>query len=141
MIPATALGIGCIVKLILNIILLKIPFFNVYGAAIGSIACHAVAFAIVFNVLKKYVKLDLPFNKFVIKPVIATAIMAICSYTLYLLMNRIISGNLATLIAMIFAVIIYLAAVVALKIYNKEDIYMLPKGEKIYKFLEKLKIY
>ena len=67
--------------------------------------------------------------------------MAICSYTLYLLMNRIISGNLATLIAMIFAVIIYLAAVVALKIYNKEDIYMLPKGEKIYKFLEKLKIY
>ena len=141
MIPATALGIGCIVKLILNIILLKIPFFNVYGAAIGSIACHAVAFAIVFNVLKKYVKLDLPFNKFVIKPVIATTIMAICSYTLYLLMNRIISGNLATLIAMIFAVIIYLAAVVALKIYNKEDIYMLPKGEKIYKFLEKLKIY
>ena len=141
MIPATALGIGCIVKLILNIILLKIPFFNVYGAAIGSIACHAVAFTIVFNVLKKYVKLDLPFNKFVIKPAIATTIMAVCSYTLYLLMDRIISGGLATIIAMLFAVVIYLAAVVALKIYNKEDIYMLPKGGKIYEILEKLKIY
>ena len=141
MVPATALGIGCLVKLVLNIILLKIPFFNIYGAAIGSIACHAVAFTIVFNVLKKYVKLDLPFNKFVIKPAIATAIMAICSYTLYLLMYRIISGRLATIIAMLFAVVIYLAAVVALKIYNKEDIYMLPKGDKIYKFLEKTKIY
>mgnify|MGYP004631907723 FL=1 len=141
MVPATALGIGCLVKLVLNIILLKIPFFNVYGAAIGSIACHAVAFAIVFNVLKKYVKLDLPFNKFVIKPAIATTIMAVCSYTLYLLMDRIISGRLATIIAMLFAVVIYLAAVVALKIYNKEDIYMLPKGDKIYKFLEKTKIY
>ena len=141
MVPATALGIGCLVKLVLNIILLKIPFFNIYGAAIGSIACHAVAFTIVFNVLKKYVKLDLPFNKFVIKPAIATAIMAICSYTLYLLMDRIISGRLATIIAMLFAVVIYLAAVVALKIYNKEDIYMLPKGNKIYKFLEKTKIY
>ena len=141
MVPATALGIGCLVKLVLNIILLKIPFFNIYGAAIGSIACHAVAFTIVFNVLKKYVKLDLPFNKFVIKPAIATAIMAICSYTLYLLMDRIISGRLATIIAMLFAVVIYLAAVVALKIYNKEDIYMLPKGDKIYKFLEKTKIY
>ena len=141
MVPATALGIGCLVKLVLNIILLKIPFFNVYGAAIGSIACHAVAFAIVFNVLKKYVKLDLPFNKFVIKPAIATTIMAICSYTLYLLIDRIISGRLATIIAMLFAVVIYLAAVVALKIYNKEDIYMLPKGDKIYKFLEKTKIY
>lgn len=141
MVPATALGIGCLVKLLLNIVLLKILFFNVYGAAIGSIACHAVAFAIVFNVLKKYVKLDLPFNKFVVKPAIATTIMAICSYTLYLLMDRIISGRLATIIAMLFAVVIYLAAVVALKIYNKEDIYMLPKGEKIYEILEKLKIY
>ena len=141
MVPAIALGIGCLVKLVLNIVLLKIPFFNVYGAAIGSIACHAVAFAIVFNVLKKYVKLELPFNKFVIKPAIATTIMAVCSYTLYLLLDRIISGRLATIIAMLFAVIIYLSAVVALKIYNKEDIYMLPKGGKIYEILEKLKIY
>lgn len=141
MIPATALGIGCLVKLVLNIVLLKIPFFNVYGAAIGSIACHAVAFTIVFNVLKKYVKLDLPLGKFVIKPAIATGIMSVCSYTLYVILKGIIPGNTATLIAMAFAVIVYIAAVLALKIYNKEDIYMLPKGEKIYKFLEKKKIY
>ena len=141
MIPATALGIGCLVKLVLNIVLLKIPFFNVYGAAIGSIACHAVAFTIVFNVLKKYVKLDLPLGKFVIKPAIATGIMSVCSYTLCVILKGIIPGNTATLIAMAFAVIVYIAAVLALKIYNREDIYMLPKGEKIYKFLEKKKIY
>ena len=138
MIPATALGIGCLVKLVLNIVLLKIPFFNVYGAAIGSIACHAVAFTIVFNVLKKYVKLDLPLGKFVIKPAIATGIMSVCSYTLYVILKGIIPGNTATLIAMAFAVIVYIAAVLALKIYNREDIYMLPKGEKIYKnFIKK----
>lgn len=141
MIPATALGIGCLVKLVLNIVLLKIPFFNVYGAAIGSIACHAVAFTIVFNVLKKYVKLDLPLGKFVIKPAIATGIMSVCSYTLCVILKGIIPRNTATLIAMAFAVIVYIAAVLALKIYNREDIYMLPKGEKIYKFLEKKKIY
>ena len=141
MIPATALGIGCLVKLVLNIVLLKIPFFNVYGAAIGSIACHAVAFTIVFNVLKKYVKLDLPLGKFVIKPAIATGIMSVCSYTICVILKGIIPGNTATLIAMAFAVIVYIAAVLALKIYNREDIYMLPKGEKIYKFLEKKKIY
>ena len=44
-------------KLVLNLILLPIPLLNVYGAAIGSIACHVVGFTIVFNVLKKYVKL------------------------------------------------------------------------------------
>ena len=141
MVPAIALGIGCLVKLVLNLVLLRIPTLNVYGAAIGSIACHAVAFTIVFNVLKKYVKLDLPFKKFVLKPAIATGIMGICSYTIYLILSRINPGNLATIISILFAVIVYLAAVFALKIYNKEDIYMLPKGEKIYRTLEKLKIY
>ena len=141
MIPAIALGIGCLVKLVLNLVLLPIPELNVYGAAIGSIACHAVAFTIVFNVLKKYVKLDLPFKKFVLKPVLATGIMGVCSYTLFLILDGINLGKVATIISIVFAVIIYLVAVVVLKIYNKEDIYMLPKGNKIYKILEKLKIY
>lgn len=141
MVPAIALGVGCIVKLILNLVLLPIQGLNVYGAAIGSIACHAIAFTIVFNVLKKYVKLDLPFKKFIFKPIIATGIMGVCSYTLYTLLSGIISGNKATIISILFAIIIYVISVIALKIYNKEDIYMLPKGDKIYKFLEKMKIY
>ena len=141
MVPAIALGIGCVVKLILNLILLRIPQINVYGAAIGSIACHMVAFIIVFNVLKRNVKLDLPFRKFILKPALATGIMAVCSYTLFIILNGIIPGNKATIISILFAVIIYLLSVVVLKIYNKEDVYMLPKGEKIYKILEKLKIY
>ena len=141
MIPAIALGIGCIIKLILNLILLPIPELNVYGAAIGSIACHMVAFLIVFNVLKRNVKLNLPFKKFILKPALATGIMAVCSYTIFLIVNSIIPGNGATIIAMLFAIIIYVLSVVVLKIYNKEDIYMLPKGQKIYKLLEKIKLY
>lgn len=141
MVPAIALGIGCLVKLILNLILLRIPSINVYGAAIGSVACQGIAFTIVFNVLKKYVKLDLPFRKFVLKPALATGIMGTCSYTIYLILTRIKLGNKATIISILCAVIIYILAVIALKIYSKEDIYMLPKGEKIYKILEKLKIY
>lgn len=151
MVPAFALGVGVIVKLILNLILLPIPELNVYGAAIGSIACHAIAFTIVFTVLKKHIKLDLPITKFLIKPLIATGIMGVCSYTLLIILKPLIGGlmvskplianSLTTVISIIFAVIIYILSVVVLKIYNKEDILMLPKGEKIYKILEKIKIY
>ena len=140
-IPAIALGIGVIVKLILNLVLLPIPEINVYGAAIGSIACQAIAFIIVFSVLRKHIKLDLPFKKFLIKPLIATVMMAISSYSLFLLLTGIIPGHMATIISIIVAVITYLLSVAVLKIYNKEDIQMLPKGEKIYKLLEKIKIY
>ena len=143
MIPAYALGAGCLVKLILNLILLRIPALNVYGAAISTIFCHATAFMIVYIVLKKYIKIDLSFMKFVIKPIIASGIMGICSYTIYLLLmnNGIFYGNKATIIAMLFAVIIYVLAVITLKIYNEEDIIMLPKGDKFLKILKKFKIY
>ena len=141
LVPAVALGIGVIVKLILNLVLLSIPELNVYGAAIASIVCQIIAFIIAFNTLKKYVKLDLPFKKFVIKPIIATGIMIISSYTLFLRLNCIITENRATIISILFAMIIYIILVFELKIYNKDDIYMLPKGKKIYKILEKIKIY
>lgn len=141
LVPAFALGTGVLVKLVLNLVLLRIPALNVYGAAIGSIACHLTAFTIVFYILNKNVKLDLTFRKFFLKPVLATAIMGVCSYTVFLLLNSIIPGNKATIISILFAMIIYVLSVAVLKIYNKEDIYMLPKGDKIYKILEKMKIY
>ena len=68
--------------------------------------------------------------------------MGVCSYTVYnLLSNTFLHGNKATIISIVFAVIIYLMSVVALKIYSKEDIKMLPKGDKILNILTKMKIY
>ena len=67
--------------------------------------------------------------------------MGVCSYTIYnLLSNIFLHGNKATIISIIFAVIIYLMSVVALKIYSKEDIRMLPKGEKFAKLLAKYRL-
>ncbi len=67
--------------------------------------------------------------------------MGICSYFVFNVLNGIIIEEMATIIAIIIAVIIYLLAVIALKIFSKEDILMIPYGTKIYKILEKLKIY
>ena len=140
-IPTISLGIGVLVKLILNLILVPIPEIGVNGAAWASVACHAVAFTIAITALRKNIKLNLTFSKFVIKPVLATAIMGICSYFIYLSLLGIISNKLATIVAIIAAVIIYILAIFALKVFSKEEILTLPMGNKICKVLEKLKIY
>ena len=141
MLPTVALGIGVIVKFILNVTLIPNPSFGIYGAAIGSVACHAVAFYIVMTALGKTVKLKLTFKKFVIKPAIATTIMGICSYFIYSTLSSIIIERLATIIAIVFAIIIYIMAVLKLRIFTKKEFEMMPAGEKIVKILEKLKIY
>jgi hypothetical protein len=44
------------------------------------------------------------------------------------------------LIAILIAVIAYFLAVLGLKIFDREDYHMLPYGDKIYRFLEKVKL-
>ena len=141
MIPTISLATGVFVKFIFNITLIKIPSIGVYGAAWGSVACHLVAFCIAITALRKNVKLNLTFSKFVIKPAIATIIMGICSYFTYLALKGIIIERMATIIAMLVAVALYALAVVVLKIFTKEEIKMLPAGDKIVRILEKIKIY
>lgn len=71
----------------------------------------------------------------------ATFIMGGCSYFVYNLLTKMVAGRLATIIAIIVAVILYVFTIAALRIFSKEEILNLPKGEKIYKFLVKIKLY
>ena len=128
-------------KLILNLILVPIPSIGVNGAAIASVACHLVAFGISIMALKKTIRIKLGVRRFVIKPILATVIMAICSYFIYSLLLVIIAEKLATIIAISSAIIIYALAVVVLHVFTKQEIKMLPAGNKICMILEKLKIY
>ncbi len=140
-IPAMTLAIGATIKLILNLILIPIPEIGVNGAAIGSVACHLVATIIGFTILRKLISLDLTKMNFVIKPVIATALMGISAYlTQTYLPNLISSSRLVTIIAILVAVIVYILSIILLKIFSREDYHMLPYGDKIYHFFEKLKL-
>ena len=141
MVPAISLGIGMIAKLIVNLALVSNPMFGANGAAIGSVVCHMIAFSIAFTTLRKNIKLNLKVRNFLIKPILATIIMSICSLFIYNLLLGIISQAWATIIAIIFAIIVYVVSVVVLKILSKEEFYMIPYGQKVYKILEKLGIY
>lgn len=140
-VPAIALGAGVLVKLVLNLILIPIPSIGINGAAFSSVVCHIISFTIGFCVLRKCVKLDLGFVKFVLKPVMATFIMSVCSYVIYMQMALMMPEQLATVIALISAVVIYAAAVIVMRIFTKEDLNMLPYGQKIGVFLTKIGIY
>lgn len=163
-VPAIALGCGVATKLVLNIILTQISpdafiFGGAAGAAFATVVCQMIAFTISFIVLSKTVKLNLSFSKLVIKPIIATAMMAILSYAIYLILSGnllinigtltisslslqgIIPTRLVTIVALIFAIIIYVISILVLKIFTKEDILMIPYGGKIYDVLQKFGVY
>lgn len=67
--------------------------------------------------------------------------MGICSYFSYVTLSGIIAQKLATIIAIAIAVIVYALAIVALKVFSKEEIEIIPGGKKVCKVLVKLKVY
>lgn len=125
----------------MNIVLIPISNIGVNGAAIGTIACNLIACIIGFSVLKKNMDIKFKFSKYIFKPILATIIMSVCSYAIYLGINSIFPAKIATILAICIAVIVYILAVIVLKIFTKEEIFMIPYGQKIYKLLEKIGIY
>ena len=140
-IPAIALAIGAVLKLILNIILISNPAINIYGAVITAILCQGLSFVICMYYLNKEIKLKMNFKDHVLKPIIASVIMGVMVYVVYRLLTLVIGNSIATIISIIFGALIYALVVLLMKILKKEDIYMIPYGTKIYKVLVKLRFY
>lgn len=141
-VPAIALGCGVLVKLIANLLLIPIEGIYENGAAIGSVLCHIVSFTIVYNVLKRTVKLDFRISQMVIKPLLVTILMSVISYASYKgILALGMSSMLATIVGIVVAVVVYGIFVILFKILTREDIDMLPSGDKIYRILQKMKIY
>ena len=108
-----------------------IPCVNIYGAAIGSVACYAVAFTICFHHLRRTLPLSLPAGRYFWKPLLCTGLMAVAARGCYAVaLSAFHSNSAAVLLTVFTAVIVYLALVLAVRILTPEDICQLPLGER-----------
>lgn len=145
-VPAISILVGCVFKVVLNIMLIRIPTINIYGAAISSIVCQIVAFLINFFVLIRYIPIKLSFKKYILKPLVSGMIMGGAAIAVYSLLSSVMSGGyihnlIATVISIGIAAVVYFALVLGLHILSKDDIILLPAGARIYRLLTKFKIY
>ncbi len=140
-VPALALAIGAVIKFILNIILISNPNIEIMGAGISSIICQMVAFLITFTVLRKNIKLQIKPGRMVITPILAATIMGICTYFINQGLNLIMGQSISTILSIISGGIIYVLMILLFKILKKEEMMMIPFGNKLYALLVKLRIY
>ena len=137
-VPVIALGIGVIAKIIANVVLMPIEGIYENGAAIGSVLCHLISLIIVYAVLVKTTKLNFSLIKLAIKPIIATIIMSAISYGVYFVIKGLLPIRIVTIITISVAVVVFVICILILRVFSREEIEMLPKGEKVYKVLKKL---
>lgn len=149
-VPAKALALGCVFKIGFNYILIGIPEMNIKGAVFGTAFFYLVCIIYNYLVLKKETGVKIEIKTVIIKPLIASVLCGGAAYGSYKLLSSVmtfgdmsgrLNGNsLACIISIGVAVIVYAISVLLLKTLVKNDILLLPKGEKIAEILEKYKL-
>ncbi len=140
-VPALALLTGSVVKICLNLILIRNPNINIYGAMISSFVCQIITFTIIYTTLKKSIDFKIDVKNGILKPLLSGIIMSLVIIVTYMLLNKILGNSLTTIICILLGAVSYLISILLLKTLSKDDICSLPKGEKIYNLLVKLKFY
>ena len=136
-VPAKIVLVGGAVKLVLNVLLIQNPNINIMGSAYSTLACYIVMVVLSLYSLFKVVKARIYWKSAFLKPLIASILCIATAWAVNGLLARVVSAKLAVVIAIAAAVIVYLLALLWIKAIKREDVLMLPKGQKIAQILEK----
>lgn len=141
-IPLKTVAIGSIVKIVLNFILIGNPKINIHGAPISTTCCYIIMVAINLISLAKITKTKINYVSVFLRPFVAAAVCGVTAYGAYFITNgKLELGNtLSTLISIVVGAGFYAVVLLLIKGIAKDDLEMIPKGEKIAKILEKFKL-
>ena len=134
--PVKLILIGSLVKLAMNYILVGIPQINIQAAPWSTLACYLLVTVLSLIALRQSVG-ELGVVSVFVKPLLAGLLCAAFARLSQNLISTVIASRFVVLVSVAVGALVYLIALFLLKAFKKEDIEMLPKGEKIAKTLEK----
>ena len=155
--PVIIMVAGGVVKIITNYNVVIQPTIGIYGAPMGNILCFALCMTLDLVVMSRVLPRRPKYIQVFAKPLAASALMGLGAWAVYGLMSKLFeatgifmsadpvthevlglsrTGNAAaTLLAILVAVVIYGVLVIALRAITKDDLMLMPKGEKIARML------
>ena len=133
--PIWFIAIGSAIKLAVNFILVQVPAIGIEGAPVGTLACFAIVSILELLAIKRVTPHPPKYLRVFVKPTLAAAIMGAAAWGCYGLLSGRLGNTLAVAGAIVVAVVIYALLVVVLRIVSRDDLSLMPKGEKIARLL------
>ena len=155
--PVFVMLLGGVLKIINNYNLVGIPGIGIFGAPFGNVICFGVAMVLDLIIISRVIPGRPSYIPMFVKPAAASALMGLGAWAVYGLGSKLLMsmgilcsvdevtqqvvdisriGN-AVMVALAIgvAVVIYGVLILALRAISKEDLKLMPKGEKIAKIL------
>lgn len=149
--PVIVMVLGGIVKIVNNYNL--VGAIGIAGAPVGNILCFGLALVLDLVVITRVIPNRPRLLPIFAKPAVASAVMGGAAWAVYGLLSRILSseqvdqagqtvravsrmGNAAgILLAIAVAGVVYLVLVIALRAISRDDLTLMPKGDKLARLL------
>ena len=151
--PVVIMALGGVVKIVTNYNLVAVPTIGISGAPVGNVLCFGLCMVPDLVVIARVIHGRPDYLPLLAKPAAAAGVMGLGAWAVYGLLSKLLSyeevtqagetiqtlgktGNgIAVMGAILIAVIIYAVLVVALRAISREDLSLMPKGDKIAKIL------
>ena len=138
--PVLSMATGALVKIVCNYVLVGLPEVGIHGAPISTCLCYLTILCInLWHIRREKVPFSL--TRSFAKPLLCAVLMGLFVGLLFdPLTNLLGSGRLTEALAVLLTVglaaVFYLLLLVAVRALPREDVLMLPKGEKLAKMLK-----
>ena len=155
--PVVIMALGGVVKIVTNYNLVAVPTIGISGAPVGNVLCFGLCMVLDLVVIARVIPRRPSYFQVFAKPAAASALMGLGAWAVYGLMAKGLiavgklcevdratqeivglsrTGNgLAVICAILVAVAVYGILVIALRAITREDLSLMPKGEKIARIL------
>ena len=151
--PVVIMALGGVVKIVTNYNLVAVPTIGISGAPVGNVLCFGLCMVLDLVVIARVIHGRPDYLPLLAKPAAAAGVMGLGAWAVYGLLSKLLSyeevtqvgetiqtlgktGNgIAVMGAILIAVIIYAVLVVALRAISREDLSLMPKGDKITRIL------
>lgn len=134
--PILAIVAGGIIKLVLNAILVENESINVQGAAISTLACFVVTAVLDVFIILRVVPSPPNFLRAFGKPLAASLIMGAGAWAVCGLTSNFLGPRIGCVAGILAGGLIYLFLVIFLRVFSKDDLELMPKGDKIARILK-----
>jgi len=154
--PVVFAAVGGIIKLAVNYTLVGIESISVVGAAVGTLCCFAVVACLDLLVIHRIIPAPPRLDRVFIKPLAASAVMAAAAWAVHGLLSKVLvmipafqavdeagvvsglsrfGGAAATMGGIGVGAIVYVILIVTLRAIARDDLMLMPKGEKLARLL------
>ena len=134
--PVVVMVLGGVVKIVSNYNMVVIPEIGIFGVPFGNVLCFGLCMILDLVIISRVLRGRPKYFSIFLKPLAAAAVMGAGAWAVYGLAFKLTSSNSLSVVAAIgVAVVVYGVLIVALKAIDRNDLALMPKGEKIAKLL------